>query len=112
MNQRVWISLLEVEPSAKSQYKKFGNAFVNAIAGAKSKEEAISSIESALNKIGWELISVEDLDLYDKRIKNYKVSLELQKLATIVKKTGDVQFGTFHTWRKNEKKRDRKKQSM
>ena len=105
MNSTVWIALLEVEPLAGGQYEKFGNAFVNGIVAAKAEEDAISFFESHLKQIGWKLNSYEDLEKYDERIKKYKVALELQKLAKIVKKKDGVQFGTFHVWKKDLKNR-------
>lgn len=102
MSSKLWISLLKVRALPESDYADFEEAFVNGITLAKSVEEAHISFELALKELGLKLISTEDTEEFKKRVANFEVAAELKELARIAQKTGETQFGTFHTWEENK----------
>ncbi|MBC8553902.1 MAG: hypothetical protein H8D23_30190 [Candidatus Brocadiales bacterium] len=95
---KLWISLLEVEALPENKVKDYKKAYVNGLIMAESAEEAVTLLKDSLNKMGWDLLSSEDTDEYEKRVLEYEVSPEIKEFAQIVYKTGMPQFGTFHSW--------------
>jgi hypothetical protein len=99
MIDRVWIGLLCIE--ADTPVYSLGGAkraYVNALAMCKDVDDFCAVAVAALAGLGFQLTSVEDVEILEQRTKKYTVDPKLLVLATGLKKTGDIAFGVFHTF--------------
>lgn len=97
-NRTIWISLLEVEPLPGSEYEEWGNAYVNGLVLADTRELAEAQFDTVLRAEGWNLLVAEDTEPLEDRTSQGEVSDEIKQLARLVEQTGGVQFDCFRTW--------------
>lgn len=95
----VWIGLVEVNqrPGAGVLMDRNG-AITNALAFAESEGQFREAIETALLKLGFDLIAVEDAEPLRVRQEGFEVSSELLELAAELASDRSPRFGAFHTW--------------
>jgi len=96
----VWISLLEVKTNADNRAARgdIMKAFTNGLVFAKSAKAAEKTFKDELSIMGLDLISAENTEEYIRRCLNRGVDDELRKLAKIVAKKKNAQFGVFCTY--------------
>jgi hypothetical protein len=95
----VWIALAEVRQVAGAGVLLDRNeAFVNAMAMARSAEDFRERVQDALRPIGFDLLELSELETLDSRLQHSTLTASLNDLAESVRLSGEVGFGTFHTW--------------
>ncbi|MFQ6034955.1 MAG: tetratricopeptide repeat protein [Sedimentisphaerales bacterium] len=100
---RLWIALLEVKADRHAQLReltKYKGAYTNGLVMAKSARAAKQNLKEAVNNMGLRLVSIEDLEEFDRRCLKSKVEPDLKRLATKVRKTSHAQLGAFYTWKR------------
>ncbi|MFN8166798.1 MAG: hypothetical protein U0X76_11700 [Bacteroidia bacterium] len=101
IHKNIWIGLAHVT-------NKFDNdilgdsraAYVNILAIATSMNDYHIKAKDAIEKLGLECIEIEEIENLLERSKNYRLKNSIIYLANEVIKTGLVQFGNFHTFKK------------
>ena len=99
--EELWIGLAKVEPSSpNSVLTEAESAFTNVIGIAGGRLSFRRKISEALCKLGLKLIRLEDAETVQNRVSKYSLDAELSRAAKVARKTGQVTFGTFHTFLK------------
>lgn len=96
---QLWIGLAEVEQTKRKGV--LGNAaggFTNAIAKANTRAAFRRKVVQSLNQLELKLIRLEDAEMLKERLEKYSIAPELITVAKEAELTGDVGFGTFHTF--------------
>jgi hypothetical protein len=95
----LWIGLAEVtQTSNPGVLGTSEGAFTNAIARAVSKNSFRSTVKDAVAELGLRLARLESAETLTARLAEYSLDAELTKVADEAKKTGRVEFGTFHAF--------------
>ena len=95
----LWIALVKVSQTSDSGVLGASEgAYTNAIAHAVNKSSFRFKVKAALAELGLSLTRLESAETLDARLANYSLDAELTKIADEARKTGRVEFGTFHTW--------------
>ena len=98
-SDEVWIGLAEVKQrSGAAMLMDRNEAIVNVLAMADSPSAFHQAAESALAKIGFDLVNLEDVESLRRRREQFQVADELLALAKEVARDGVARFGAFHTW--------------
>lgn len=94
----IFIGLAEVRqlPGA-GQLMDRNAAFVNVVAPAIDAEDFRSHVSRSLRDLGFELLEIEDVNALEPS-ESQLLDADLAALAERAAATGEVQFGTFHTW--------------
>lgn len=95
----IWIGLAKVTSQNKKILQGAKNAFVQVIAHSHSKQVFRKKVAQALDEMGIKLIRLEDVEVFNKRIKKFEVDSKLLDLADdIVNNKAEICFGAFHTY--------------
>ena len=73
-------------------------AFVNVLALAAHERTFTTAVRSALAKLGFDMVGLEDAEPLRSRRENWTVDQQLVDLAEEVRATGEPRFGPFYTW--------------
>lgn len=73
-------------------------AFVNAMAMAHDEHTFTTIVRSALRKLGFDTVDLEDPEPLRLRLESWTVDQQLIELAEQVRATGEARFGPFYTW--------------
>jgi tetratricopeptide (TPR) repeat protein len=95
---RLWISLLEVKSLRGQEPARFTGAYTHGLVMAHSARQAESTLRKALARIGYEVVSVQDTEEFDRQCLKFEVEKDLRYLAAKVRRTRKTQFGAFYTW--------------
>ena len=96
---KLWIGLVEVgQTKRKGVLGDVDGAYTNAIAKAHSRAAFRHRVTESLNHLGLKLIRIEDAEMLKERLEKYSIDPELMKVANEAELTGEVGFGTFHTF--------------
>lgn len=99
----VWIGLAEAKQRpGTGVLADRNNAFVNVLALASSKGEFREAAADALERVGFVIVSLEDIEPLSRRVRSHSVASDLLRLADDVRATGTPRLGTFHTWDREE----------
>ena len=99
MTSEVWIGLAEVRKIRDNEMLLDRHeAIVNALALARDEGQFDIQVRSALERLGFVLVSLEDVEPLAARTREFEVDSSLLRLGDEVRETGEVRFGTFHTW--------------
>lgn len=92
-----WIGLAEVVPKSRnSELDK--SAFVNVIGLASSHDSFSDLVRRECERIGVELVDLEDVEPWRTRIQNYQPDEEVVSLAASVSPDYPFLFHTFYTF--------------
>src|SRR5262245_21753001 len=99
VNRQVWIGLAHVKecPGNDALEGALG-AWVNALAWVQDASRYAVVVREALLELGFELLSTEDEEPLHQRQARSVVAPELLNAAEEVRITGEVRFGTFHSY--------------
>ena len=98
-DKELWIGLAEVEQT--SRHGVLGDVrggFTNAIAMANGKVDFRAAVKRGLDDLGLRLIHLKEAETLKTRLSKHSISEDLERTADEVKSTGEVGFGTFHTF--------------
>lgn len=99
MNKVLWIALVEVEAiEGNEAFAPGEKSFVNAVSLARSRETARTRIRKGLLGLRFHVIAFESVESWETRNMCSAEEHGLAALAEVANETGQVQFGTFHTW--------------
>jgi len=99
-DKALWVVLAEVESVDSATGLQLGEkAFVNAIVPACPYEMVSEVVGNKLNSMGFHLVSMETPQAWNTRFESRIPDDKLLSLAAVARKTSEVQFGTFHTWK-------------
>ena len=76
-------------------------AFTNAISLAQNKKEFFNKVSIELEKYGFDLSSMEEIELFDLRKNRCQLDQELLEIAEEASMKGTVEFTTFHGYEGN-----------
>jgi len=103
----VWIGLAKIVPHAENnQLGDAKGAFVNVLACVEDQASYCSAVRNALKDYEFDVLSIEDIDVFSERLKTHKVSENLVTLSEEVNTSGNVRFGTFYSFDDNTIGRD------
>lgn len=95
----VWIGLAKVRRTNYNNLIDAKGSYVNVLGLSQNKNDFRKNVRSMLEKIGLELIVIEDAEPFNERISNFNVDKSLKEIAkSIIIDNGQVKFGTFHTY--------------
>ena len=92
-----WIGLLEIQSAADGV-----GAFCTSVAWARNPRDFEHLAHVELERLGYKLISIEEVELYSARIQSFEVSEECRTLAESVCSEVPIQFCRFHTYTGDE----------
>jgi hypothetical protein len=96
-----WIGLAKVEVLNKSNILNGANfAYTNVVGLSQTKAAFRNEVKSQLLSMELKLLRLEEVELFDERIKKFQVSKDILKIAKQVS-SNRVGFSTFHTYIKN-----------
>ena len=99
----LWIGLVKVgQTSGSGILGASDGAYTNAIAHAGSKSSFRFKVKLAVAELGLCLTRLESAETLDARLTQYSLDAELTKVADEARRTGSVEFGTFHAFGGNE----------
>ncbi|MCB0321500.1 MAG: hypothetical protein KDD60_11290 [Bdellovibrionales bacterium] len=91
-----WIALLEVR--AQGKLGETTNAFCTSIALASDEQQFEELARTTLAKMGFELMAIEEVELYRDRVLSFELSEECRTLAETTSDQQPIHFCTFHTY--------------
>ena len=92
---RIWIALLELRSCNELTN---GRAFCTTLAFVRDEKHFEQLAQKTLGAMGFELISIEDLERYSDRVIEFKVSDECRRLAERTTEQQPIHFCRFHTF--------------
>ena len=95
-----WIGLAQVKP--KPGNKALGEAagaFVASIALANSLDDYVAVVTETLDRYGFDVLKIEDIELYEARLNKHTVADDVQELAEHINEDIPVRFATFHSFK-------------
>jgi hypothetical protein len=94
-----WIGLVRVKPRPNNQaLGKATRAFVASIALAETLEDFAKKCTEALNKQDFEVLGIEDAELWEQRAKRSNPDPEVLRLVEAVNEETPVVLATFHSY--------------
>lgn len=97
--RQIWIGLVDMVPRAGNDFFDGGKgAVAYVLAMAENEGGYLSELRAALEHYGLELVSVEELEPLEERMKRKSLSDALLAKADEVKETGKLRFGEFHVY--------------
>ncbi len=94
-----WIGLVHVKPKPNNDSLEGAKgAFVSAIALANDEMDFSGIVTDALNGYDFEVVAIEDIELFEKRIKKFPINQETIELAEKINEENFVEIGTFHSY--------------
>lgn len=98
-DKELWIGLAEVEQTTRNGVLgDVRGAFTNAVAMANGKANFRAAVKRGLDDLGLRLIHLKEAETLKTRLSKHSISEDLERTADEVKSTGEVGFGTFHTF--------------
>lgn len=98
-DKELWIGLAEVEQRSRNGVLgDVRGAFTNAVAMANGKANFRAAVKRGLDDLGLRLIHLKEAETLKTRLSKHSISEDLERTAEEVKSTGEVGFGTFHTF--------------
>jgi len=94
-----WIGLINVKPRPGNS--ALGNAlgaFVASIALADGPEEYGRKVTEALNEYGFDVVQIEDVELFEDRVQKHSVTPDILELAAAVTQENPVALADFHSY--------------
>lgn len=100
MNQRVFHVLAEVRPvtDATLNRAEVNGAVVRCLVPGDSPDDALARLGARLNSDGLELFGTEWCVDFDRTEWDSPGDTSEKQLAEHARESGEVQYGTFHTW--------------
>lgn len=100
----LWIGLWEVSCDEKSDLLGgHRGAFVNVIGMAYSSNEYEKLARSTFSKMGFDVVGVEDIDIYDERMLNFDIDIDLQEIAESITDEKPIGIGVFDSFPYDER---------
>jgi len=97
--KEIWIGLAHVKPKQGNEALQGARgAFVPILSMATDSDHFISTATSFLNAHGFEVIEMEDVQLFEERCKNADVDEELMTLVKNLSETVPVQIDIFQSY--------------
>jgi tetratricopeptide (TPR) repeat protein len=103
--RRLWISFMEVESLKRDKRIKYRRGFTTGLTIARFAKEAEDSLKKALANWDFRLLRAESTEEYARRVLKFRVTDEVDELASKVRKTKAPQFTEFHMYPYVSKKR-------
>jgi len=97
----IWIGLAKVKAQRKGSdvLQDSVNAYVTVLGVANNKKSFRKIVKSSLDKMGIELLRLEEIDTFFNRIKKFNVERNLYKKSNeLLHSELRVVFSTFHTF--------------
>ena len=97
--KELWIGLAEVEQTSRNGVLgDVRGGFTNAIAMATGKANFRAIVKRGLDDLGLRLIHLTEAETLKSRLSKHSISEDLERTADEVRSSGEVGFGTFHTF--------------
>jgi hypothetical protein len=95
----IWIALANVSiDRINSSIDSANYAYVTVVGIARQRMDFEEKIKIELDKLGFTLLDLEDVDRYDDRIRGFEVEEAITSLAKELSTNEDIKFSTFHTY--------------
>ena len=95
----LWVALAQVRRiPGRGALMDRNEAYVNVAAPATSLEQFMQAVSSAAEDIGFQVMEIEDQELYEQRRQEGGIPPEIQAIANQASRTNQVAFGSFFTW--------------
>ena len=93
----VWIGVVGVRPlPGNTRLEGAEGAYVNALALVSNGADYELVVTRALRELEFSVFEFDDVETFADRVEKATIEEGLEELATVVRGTGRVQFGTFH----------------
>ena len=94
-----WVVLVEVEALTDSrEFRKGERAFVNVVVPERTEGYARQKAKDLLFALGFRSIDVDEVTLLDLDAGTVPKRSEVRRLAKAAIRTGEPQWGSFHSW--------------
>jgi hypothetical protein len=98
-SKQKWIGLARVEPRPKNDaLGKATGAFVASIALAGNSEDFVRKTTEALNNLGFDVLEIEDIELFENRAQRHAIAPDVLRLAEVVNEEMPVALAAFHSY--------------
>ncbi len=93
----VWIGVVGVRPiPGNTRLEGAEGAYVNALALVSNAADYELVVTRALRELEFSVFEFDDVETFADRVKTATIEDGLEELASVVRRTGRVQFGIFH----------------
>ncbi len=104
--QDLWIALIHCVPTEESISIKGGiemsGAYTNGLVMASSESEALRLFANQLGSEGFSVLTVDDLETYESRLKHANPETDIRKLAARARRSRQAEFGDFYYYNSDE----------
>jgi hypothetical protein len=94
-SSRLWISLVEVKARTGGRRTKYRRGFTNGLAMARTCSEAVTGLRTGMAELGYELITAEDTEEFERRLLKTEVPNSTKALAEEVRRDKKPRFTDF-----------------
>jgi hypothetical protein len=99
--QSAWIGLARVKPRVGNKtLSSAAGAVVPVLALALNQDDFVTKAVTTLNRYEFDVMEIENVELYAKRMAKYKVADHIALLAKSLSENAPVAFGPFHSYMK------------
>jgi len=103
MKDEIWIGLVNVVPRKGNTFLHDAvGAYVSALVIAKNAAEFCSSVRHQMDQYEFDVIGIDDIELYRERILRCKVAEVIDELSKGLNDCNPIGFGTFHSYKTEE----------
>lgn len=74
-------------------------AFVASIALASSVDDFAAAVTETLDRYGFDVLGIEDVELYEARLSKHPMASDVQELAERINEDRPVGLATFHSFK-------------
>jgi hypothetical protein len=96
-----WIGLAHVRPmSGNTALGSSTGAYVTAVGLANDADAFVRILTARLREYGFQVIEIEDIEMFEKRSARFKVDLEVTSMAASLDMENPVALATVHSYKK------------
>lgn len=97
--KEIWIALANLSiDKINSGIRDADYAYVTVVGKAKGKMDLRRKVAKELSRMGFKLLRLEEVDKFERRLKEFKVEDDIIALAKDLNSNEEVKFSTFHTY--------------
>ena len=103
IKKNIWIGLVHVKPNPENLFLKGAKgAFVPALSLSINIKDFIKNVINYIEPMGFKIIKIEDIELFNVRKSKYKIHPSVLKLSKRISKDNPIELDTFQAYKKGK----------